>query len=111
MKVLILALVFALTAGAAFAAEQTEDRPSYKPPEGYVPDEKTAIAIAVAVWAPIYGEDKISKQRPYVAELRNGVWHVRGTLQQPLVGRKFSGVAEADISKEDGRVLRVIHGK
>src|SRR2546423_10224131 len=26
---------------------------------GYVPDEQTAIAIAVAVWSPIYGKEKI----------------------------------------------------
>jgi hypothetical protein len=26
-----------------------------QPKKGYVPDEQTAIAIAVAVWTPIYG--------------------------------------------------------
>src|SRR4051812_11130494 len=31
----------------------------YTPKYGYVPNEATAIAIAVAVWIPIYGEGSI----------------------------------------------------
>ena len=111
MKTLILAFFGAFAIVAAVAADQKEDRPSYKPPGGYVPDEKTAIAIAVAVWIPIYGEAKIQKEKPYVAELHDGIWYVHGTLQQPLFDRRFGGYAEAEISKDDGRVLRVIHGK
>jgi len=98
-------------AGAGLAAEQSDTRPNYKPLAGYVPDEKAAVAIAVAVWTPIYGKDKIEKERPYVAELKGDVWYVRGTLQQPLIGVRKGGVAEAEISKDDGRILRVMHGK
>ena len=84
---------------------------SFKPEEGYVPDAKTAIRIALAVWEPIYGIEKIKNQAPYKAELRNQVWFVTGSLEdecgRPMVG----GVAEAEISKKDGRILSVIHGK
>ena len=111
MKPLILVFLAALAVSAAVAADQKEDRPNYKPPGGYVQDEKTAIAIAVAVWIPIYGEERIEKQKPYIAELRDGVWYVSGTFHQPLFGGMKGGVAEAEISKDDGRVLRVIHGK
>jgi len=80
---------------------------TFKPAEGYVPDAETAIAIAVAVWNPIYGKEKILGEKPYRASLENGVWTVRGSLPRGRVG----GVAEVDISKDDGRILRLIHGK
>ena len=81
--------------------------PTYRPPEGYVPDAKTATRIAVAVWSPIYGDKQIQSEKPYHASLKHGTWTVTGSLPVGFVG----GVALAEISKKDGRVLRVIHGK
>jgi NTF2 fold immunity protein len=72
-----------------------------------VPDETTAIKIAVAVWEPVYGKEKIAEQAPYKAALKNGVWLVTGSLP----ARTLGGVAIAEINKEDGMVLRVSHGK
>lgn len=80
---------------------------SYVPPKGFVPDEKTAIRIAEAIWSAIYGEDKIQSEKPFVASLKNGVWTVHGSLPKDWVG----GVAIAEISRSDGRILRVSHGK
>lgn len=90
---------------AAFADGSA--RHSYLPPGGYVPDAKTAIRIAVAVWSPIYGEKKIQNEKPFHATLKKGVWTVEGSLPKGWAG----GVAEADIAKRDGRILRVSHGK
>ena len=70
-------------------------------------DLDEAIRIAVAVWEPIYGEQQIAKQKPYKATLTNGVWTVEGSLPGAMVG----GVAVAEIMKEDGRILRVSHGR
>lgn len=95
-----------LAAAVIFAAETTKH--SVKPKDGFVPDAKTAIKIAVAVWEPIYGEDQIAGQKPYRARLdTNGVWIVEGSLPKGYLG----GVAIAEIAKEDGRILRVSHGK
>ena len=80
---------------------------SYVPPEGYVPDSATAVRIAEAVWIPIYGEKNIRQQRPYGAALRDEIWHVYGYMPPNRLG----GVAIADISKRDGRILRVSHGR
>ena len=44
---------------ALMVGAEDEKKHVYKPKEGYVPDAETAIAIAVAVWNPIYGKDKI----------------------------------------------------
>ena len=102
----IIAITLLLFAPWAFS--QPPIAHNYKPPLGYVPDAATAIKIAVAVWEPIYGQEQISQQKPYTAVLVKGVWKVEGTLpKQYTVG----GVAVAEIAKDDGRVLRVSHGK
>ena len=73
----------------------------------YVPDEATAIKIAVAVWEPIYGAAHIAGERPYHATLRDGVWIVTGSVPRGAKG----GAAFAKISQKDGRVLFVTHYK
>jgi NTF2 fold immunity protein len=78
---------------------------SNNPKNDYVPDERTAIAIAVAVWIPIYGREKIESEKPYKATLKNGIWTVTGTLPEGYDG----GTAVAEIAQNDGRILRVIH--
>ena len=95
----------ALCASLLFAADP--EKHNYKPKDGYVPDAKTAVKIAVAVWEPIYGEQVIAGERPYVAELTNGIWIVQGSLPKNVPG----GVAIAEIAKDDGRILRVSHSK
>ena len=80
---------------------------NYKPKDGYVPDEATAIRIAVAVWIPIYGQKEIEGEKPYHAKLSKGVWSVEGSLAD----NHFGGVAIAEISKDSGCILRVSHGK
>lgn len=109
MKTILSCTLTAVTilalAAIAFAADATKH--SAKPKDGFVPDAKTATTIAVAVWEPIYGVDQISKQKPYRALLTNGIWIVEGTFH----GSGFGGVAIAEIAKDDGRIIRVSHGK
>ena len=106
-RIAAICVLFAAT--VLMAGAEGEKKHSYKPKEGYVPDAETAIAVAVAVWNPIYGKDKIEKEKPYKATLSNGVWTVEGSL--PLPGKILGGVALAEISKDDGKILRVSHGK
>jgi hypothetical protein len=79
----------------------------YQPPNGFVPDEATAIKIAVAIWSPIYGKAEIERERPYRARLKEGVWIVESTLPKGLHG----GDAHVEISKKDGKILLVYKGK
>ena len=105
MRVLVIALAMV---SPVTLAQTTWN--SYKPPGGYVPDEVTAIKIAVAVWEPIYGADKIAGEKPFHATLRDGVWTVTGSMPSPPP-RMSGGVAIAEISKDDGHIIRVAHGK
>ena len=102
-----LILFLGVVSAGAFLLAAEAARHNLKPKDGYVPDSKTAMKIAVAVWEPIYGEEQIAKQKPYRAALTNGVWTVEGSLPASMVG----GVAVAEIAKDDGRILRVSHGQ
>ncbi len=72
---------------------------------GFVPDQRTAVRIAIAVWGPIYGDDTIAGEKPFVARLSNGVWIVEGSLPDGWDG----GTAYIEINKADGKVLKVTH--
>ena len=97
----------ALLLACALTSPLSAQEHNVRPPNGLVPDARTAIAIAVAVWTPIYGEKQIASEQPYVATLANGKWSVQGSLPKGTVG----GVATAVIAQSDGQVLRVSHGK
>jgi len=74
---------------------------------GRVPNEETAIRIAEAVWLPIYG-DLIYDSRLFKARLvDDSIWVVYGTLPKGYAG----GIPYAEISKSDGKILKVSHGK
>ena len=65
------------------------------------------FAIALAVWKPLYGKERIGKEKPYTATLSNGAWTVSGTPPLDALG----GTAFARIARDDGRILLVSHGK
>lgn len=89
------------------AMKETASLPGYQPKEGLVPDAKTAITIAVAVWEPVYGKANIASEGPYEAVLRGSHWTVSGTLPKGSLG----GVATAAIDKKNGRVIKIYHTK
>jgi hypothetical protein len=70
-----------------------------------VPDQDTAVRLALAVWEPIYGKDHIKRQEPYKAVRIEDCWYVAGSL--PREGR--GGIAYAVIRVMDGKFLNVDH--
>jgi hypothetical protein len=107
-QVIFFILTIGFVGALVFGSARSEADGSYIPPKGFVPDAATASRIAEAVWIPIYGEQNIAKEKPFKVTLRKGVWTVTG---KDLPDDGGGGVAEADISMRDGRILRVIHGK
>ena len=105
-------IIFLIAITVSILAQQTNN-----PPHVAVPDEPTAVTIAEKALAKIYGEKKIASERPFKGILRDGIWHVGGTLHckdkngTVITGRCFGGVAIADIRQSDGRVLRTGHFK
>ncbi len=100
-------LIFMIILLPVFSLASEIKKHSVVPENGYIPDQETAIKIAVAIWSPIYGEEHIVGKSPYNAELIDGVWHVSGSLP---VGYK-GGVPVIEIDKKTGSILRVSHGK
>jgi hypothetical protein len=106
-------LSFFMLAFAAAITDPAAGQQSARPPvantrpaiQNLVPDEKTAIAIAVAVLAPIYGQRQIKLESPFRARLNGDVWTVEGTLPRNHVG----GVATVTLSKEDARIISFVH--
>jgi NTF2 fold immunity protein len=93
----------------AAAKPARQEQHSYRPERGFVPDEATAVAIAEAVWLPIYGKETLDKERPFKAILNGDVWTVTGTAK--LVNKQEKGgTAVAEIYRIDGRIIRVSHG-
>ena len=88
------------------SSKQIEDT-GYIPKNGFVPDAKTAIKIAEAIWTPIYGKKEIESERPFEANLINhdSVWNVSGTIP------KIGGYPIIRIRKSDCKILYFIHEK
>lgn len=80
---------------------------SYRPNNGFIPDEKTAIRVGMDVLDAIYGERQIESERPFSAKLERGTWTVTGTFQK---AQHFGGVAVIKISKANGCIISVSHG-
>ena len=100
-------IIFGLLLFAPVTFSEEPFQHSLTPQSGFVPNEETAKQIAVAIWEPIYGRNQILKQEPIHAKLIGEVWHVKGSLSEDSLG----GVAIAEISKKDEKILRVSHGK
>jgi hypothetical protein len=88
------------------------DRPNVVPAKGYIPDERTAVAVGLAVLEPVYGHEVLESERPFRAHLENGVWVVEGTLRKTSFGSvQLGGTAVVDLDARTGRVMRMIHYK
>ena len=89
----------------------------YIPSAGFVPDAKTAVKVGEAVLEPVYGTVKLESERPFTAELENGVWTVSGTLYcDDSDGKRTTkgcrgGTAVVRIAKTDGRILTMTFGR
>ena len=72
------------------------------PKADVVPDSETAKRIAEGAWAPLYGAELISAQKPLQAEQKFNVWIVNGSAPEHALF--------AFILRTDGRVLSVGRG-
>lgn len=87
-------------------SDSVDGQHTFVPTDGYIPDSQTAVRVAEAVLVAIYGNTIIGEQKPLVATLREGQWHVAGTLPEEYLG----GVAIVVLNRSDGRIIRVSHG-
>ena len=110
-KLLIVICIIATTVIFGSSIKKPHDylkaQSGYIPKDGFVPNEATALKIAIAVWTPIY-RNEISKNTPFKIKLKNGVWYIEGSLPANFT---LGGVPYIEIQKTDGKILKVMHGK
>jgi len=96
---------------SAPSADHITEKPQIElsglPSNGVIPDESTAIAVALAIFNPIWKKEYVEKWAPYHAQLRNNVWTVWGTLKSGSRG----GTPQLRINKNDGKVLEIWHSQ
>lgn len=69
-------------------------------------EEKKVLKIAEEEWLRIYGNDIYTK-RPFVVELRDSVWVVKGTIPTNMDG----GVPYAIIDTSNYEIIKIYHSK
>jgi hypothetical protein len=74
---------------------------------GVIPDGVVAVAVAEAIFEPVFGKKYSAKFVPYHARFSDGVWTVYGTLKEGSRG----GTPMLKIQKSDGKVLEVWHSQ
>jgi hypothetical protein len=72
-----------------------------------VADSLSAMLIAKAAWYPLYGKEKIEKEKPFQVTEYKKYWKVEGSLPDGHLG----GTAHIVIRKSDGKVMIVWHEK
>ena len=100
-------IAFIALSGLSFAQSVNLAEPIDLASRDIVPDQKTAIAIGVAVLVPIYGAALINKEMPFSAKRQGGKWIVEGSLPKNTIG----GVATVELSARDGRVMYIYHSQ
>ncbi len=110
LTLIILLIILTFASYQFFGKNKAEEYTSI-PPNGFVPDEITAIKIAEAIWQPLYGTMiNVNDEKPFKAELRDGqIWIVQGTSEYKSDYR--GGVAYIEIQKSDCKILKVGHGR
>ena len=71
--------------------------------DGFVPDENTAVNVAKAILTPAVGNANAISYAPYKATLKGDLWIVEGTTKGP------GGTPVLEISKQDGKIVRLYH--
>jgi|GEM_PF-5985428 len=83
-----------------------------------VPDEETAVHLAMKAMIPVFGKEAVSKNKPYRARFQGDkptyeerIWHVEGTRHCDEPSKRCRGqVLRATINRSTGDLIRVSSG-
>ncbi|WP_426475797.1 NTF2 fold immunity protein [Chryseobacterium balustinum] len=76
-------------------------------PDRVIPDSQTAVNVAENILFKTYGKENIIKQRPYDVNFTDGYYIINGTFPKPTIGGTFLII----INSQDGKVIKLTHGK
>jgi hypothetical protein len=72
-----------------------------------IPDEKTALRIAKAVWLPIYGRKNLIGYSYKIILIENKTWAIRGVNRLYKYFNVLGGGPYIDLDKRTGQILIV----
>ena len=98
-----IALIISLGFAAALIQAQLAGTAQKK---GVVPDKETAIAVSGIYLEKVYGKERVAYEKPFTAELKEGIWHVKGAVQETM-----SGTMEVRIRRSSGEVTYLFRNK
>jgi hypothetical protein len=81
-----------------------KEKPFY---DTLISDKETAVSVAEAILFKFYGKENIFAERPYEIYLIAGYWYISGSLPENRNGGTF----EIIFSSQNGRVIKLTHGK
>jgi hypothetical protein len=106
-KILLAGL--AIVGLASFPELASGQLPSWWPMSGLdlIPDESTAINVAIPILERYYGKEFVQRHAPYRASLQGDEWTIgpADSPQKPL--SLGGGHPEMSLSKKDARVIRI----
>jgi hypothetical protein len=92
----------------AFAADSNRCQKEKPLPGDALPNETVVAQVAQVILSGIYGKEVIEKEMPFSIILHDGIWVVNGVLDDSA-GDVVGGVVTMEISKNNGRILKIIH--
>ena len=72
---------------------------------------EAAFKMAEPLLNRAYGKENISFQKPFRINLVDNIWVIFGTLRKATEGVVLGGTAYMEIRKDDGKILKAIHGE
>jgi hypothetical protein len=72
-----------------------------------IKDSVSLVKYAEPILFKIYSEKQIRSEKPYVVNLKNGIWTMDGTLPKGYKGGTF----HIEIRERDGKLISVTHFK
>ena len=77
-------------------------------PQVMIEDPDMAMKIAEIYLTKVYGAETMKGELPLSVSLHGNIWHLSG---KALPRQNVGGVAEIDLCRSNGQVLRVVHGE
>ncbi|MDB5674599.1 MAG: hypothetical protein JWM65_1581 [Sphingomonas bacterium] len=98
-----------LAAGAPVSDARCSARVEFnQAPQAMIDDPDMAMEIAKIYLIKFYGTKVMKDEVPLRVSLQGDVWHLTG---RDLPRGNVGGVAEIDLCRSNGQVLRVVHGE
>ncbi|MDD2479403.1 MAG: NTF2 fold immunity protein [Victivallaceae bacterium] len=101
MRKLCIVIVASFMMGLLLSGCQSEKMENI--PNGFLASSDTALKVARVYLEPIYGYERIKRQEPFYAIIKNNLWIIQGTVPEGGIVQPIKIILE----RSSGRVVSV----